>query len=151
MTREFSGRKLAGAMDKVFRDQPELMDLLFTKGEQGLLKQFRNVAVRATQPVPGAVNTSNTAYESARILQMIFGPSARIIGDVFSTVSKNWYKPGQEARLLNEAVGRGGAQVLPPRRMLPPGYGAGLAGVGAGLEQSAQQRLTRRGRRRLQR
>lgn len=62
----FSGDKYATALDTAMRNSPTLMKTLFTPSEIGLLQQLKRTALQATNRVPGAVNTSNSAYEFFR-------------------------------------------------------------------------------------
>ncbi|WP_282608450.1 hypothetical protein [Pelagibius sp. Alg239-R121] len=62
----FSGDKYATALDTAMRNSPTLMKTLFTQSEIGLLQQLKRTALQATNRVPGAVNTSNSAHEFFR-------------------------------------------------------------------------------------
>ena len=59
----FSGRKFRTALDKAMKEAPEVMRELFTKRDLDLLQQFKRVALRATDPVTGAVNYSNSVIK----------------------------------------------------------------------------------------
>ncbi len=62
----FSGDKFATMLDAAMKNSPTLMRTLFTRSEIELLQQFKRTALQATNRVPGAVNTSNSAYEFFR-------------------------------------------------------------------------------------
>ena len=70
----FSGEKFETALDDAMRKTSEVMRELFTPADLELLQQFKRVAVRATVPVQGAVNTSNSTI---KFIQTLTGhPSA---------------------------------------------------------------------------
>lgn len=56
-----SGAGLANAIDKVFKETPELMNEVFTKTQISQLQQIKRVALNLTTPVKGGANFSNTA------------------------------------------------------------------------------------------
>lgn len=148
--RAFSGKKFGTLMDKTFKNHKRVMNVLFTAEEQQLLKQFRNVAERATTQVPGAVNYSNTMIEAARMLEMVFGRGARIVQNsmrAFETV-RDFGEQSMASKVSREAVdyGRG---YQPPRQALPAGYAGGLSAIGATEIQQGQDTLQQQGRRRL--
>lgn len=62
----FSGDKYATMLDAAMKNSPTLMKTLFTQSEIGVLQQLKRTALRATNRVPGAVNTSNSAHEFFR-------------------------------------------------------------------------------------
>lgn len=69
--RAFSGVKFAKAWGDFERGNPELASLLFTPQERSTIGQFAQVSLRATSPVSGAVNTSNTATVAMQLLNKL--------------------------------------------------------------------------------
>ena len=143
LTRAFSPAKFVSAMDDTFMRNRSLMDTLFTKKEQGLLRQLRNTTARMI-PRRGADNFSNTAAEVTRIMQGVFGGGASITRDILKTMSQK-YRNVRSERLVDQAIDPINIQRVPDVRALPPGSIGGLSGIGAGqIQQPQQRRPTRR-------
>lgn len=66
--RAFSGVKFAKGWQDFTRQNPQMAGLLFTNDERSLISQLAHVSLRATSPVPGAVNHSNTATVAAQLI-----------------------------------------------------------------------------------
>ena len=143
-TRMFSPAKFVSALDDTFMRNRELMNTLFTKKEQGLLRQFRNVTARLI-PKKGADNFSNTAAEVTRILQGVFGAGASITRDVLKTMSKK-YRDARSERLVDQATDPIINKRVPEVRTLPPGTVGGFSGLGATQVQQQEQQNTVRPR-----
>lgn len=137
LTQAFSAPKFVSAMDDAFRRNRDLMNVLFNKREQGLLRQLRNVSARLI-PRRGADNYSNTAAEVARILQGVFGGGAAITRDMLMSLSKK-YRETRATRLVGEATDPIVTQRVPEPRLLPPGSLGGLTGLGAAQENRQRQ------------
>lgn len=125
MTPRFSGAEFRRVVDNAFRQSPELMGQLFTRSEQALIRNFRDVAARATTAPAGAVNTSNSAVAFERMLGRMgfLGQMARDVVKTtlspiakqraLSTVSESFnFKPGGPV-VAPTPAGAGGAAPLP--------------------------------------
>lgn len=112
LMREFSGNKFATALDDALRKNPELMETLYTKAELDLLRNFRDVALRATAQGKFAGNPSRTAFELARMAEDVFGSQERLllaIGRRLSDRVLSVRGAGRRARLA----------VKPPPKRIP--------------------------------
>jgi hypothetical protein len=122
MVAKFSGDRFATAINTVMRDNPALMRVLFDRREIQLLRQFRDVAQRATNKVDGAVNHSNSAISMQSILGQLFGPTARVIEvtmqRMFRAIEPEVQR-GTARRAINYRPGR--------RQTLPAGAGGAAA------------------------
>lgn len=58
---QFSGAKLASAWNRAKSQDPNVLDVLFSPQEQGVINRFVATTQRATTPVRGGDNPSNTA------------------------------------------------------------------------------------------
>jgi hypothetical protein len=65
---DFSGVKFAKAWNGAKRSDPQLINTLFAPQERDLIDQLSAVAARATNPVKGGENFSNTAVAAAQRL-----------------------------------------------------------------------------------
>lgn len=120
----FSGVNFKKAVDKMKRDNPEVWNTLFDSRERGLITQFSNVAARATNPVRGGANFSNTAVGISRLVQSI--GDALFMGEkgraLLSRILPSAYERVQMAPAAAAAAGR------IPTRQIPPGM-TGSAGA----------------------
>ena len=76
---QFSGNAFLKAWTKANHDSPGLMRALFSDRERSLISRFARIAARATSPVSGGANTSNTAVALVQALRRLtlasfFGP-----------------------------------------------------------------------------
>jgi hypothetical protein len=121
--RGFSGVNLKRSVEDLQRKNPEVWIRLFDEGERKLINQFANVAARATNPVKGGANTSNTAVGAYRIVQSI--GNALFMGEkgraVLSRVFSGGYEGLQMGRAAQAASGR------LPLREIPSGVVGGTA------------------------
>lgn len=81
----FSGDRFSSSFNKAMENDRTLMATLFDQEELMLIDQFRRVALAATNRVPGAVNTSNSANDIMRVFMSGFGnnPASRLISSAF--------------------------------------------------------------------
>ncbi len=70
-TRQFSGANFSKAWADALTDNAPLMRILFNEGERRLISQFANVAARATNPVRGGQNFSNTTAAASMLGQSV--------------------------------------------------------------------------------
>lgn len=123
-TRTFSGAKLKKAVQDIQSKNPEVWRQLFTEPERKLINQFANVAARATTPVKGGANFSNTAVGLSRIVQglgnsLFMGPKGQAI---LSRIFPNIY----EGLQLGPAAAAAGGGLA--RKQIPSGI---MGGIGA--------------------
>jgi hypothetical protein len=124
--RAFSGANFAKAVDNAFRDNGEVMRMLFTDEERSLIRQLARVGARATIRVPGGDNTSNTAVAQANFVQKLFSmlpmaspQSKAAIAAIFPPATR-----------LVQGARSAGMVDASPARLLPP---AGLLGTATGV------------------
>lgn len=124
--RAFSGANFAKAVDNAFRDNAEVMRMLFTDQERSLIRQLARVGARSTIRVPGGDNTSNTAVAQANFVQKLLSmlpmaspQSKAAIAAIFPPAT----------RLVQGARSAGMVDAAPARLLPPPG----LMGAGAGV------------------
>jgi hypothetical protein len=135
LTAAFSGRAFKTAFDDAVRDAPTLMRTLYSPGELTLLRQFRDVAVRATDRRAGVVNTSNSATVLARIVQRLFGSGSQPLQIIVSRFAKPFTEAyrGFQAR---EATSFRPA----PQALLPTGMAGGATGLAVPPERPPARR-----------
>jgi hypothetical protein len=68
----FSGQKFMNAWTKAKADDPEVLATMFTAEERSLIDRFAEVAQRATTPVKGGDNPSNTAITMKKFTEQWF-------------------------------------------------------------------------------
>ena len=125
----FSGDKFATAFDAAMKDAPSVMKTLYTAREQALFHQMKHVALRATNRVPGAVNSSNSAHEIARIMQQLLGSGSRVL-QVFINRFARRFVDESDILKTKDAV----TFTPMPRRLIPPGTVGGTAsGIGGSV------------------
>lgn len=116
LERIFSGDKFATAFDDAMKNSSELMNTLFSKSEIQLLQNFKDVALSATNRVPGAVNTSNTTTMNKLLNNSGF------IGREIKAVLQGIIERGEAAKVtqaFNQSMkiepipGLGGASSIP--------------------------------------
>lgn len=122
--RTFSGAKLKKSIQDIQAKNPEVWRQLFNESERKLINQFANVAARATTPVKGGANFSNTAVGLSRIAQglnnaLFMGPKGKAI---ISRIFPNIYEGLQ---LGPAAVSAAGGLA---RKQIPAGI---MGGIGA--------------------
>jgi hypothetical protein len=121
----FSGDKFMTAFRKAMTDSPEMMRSLYTPEDFALVKQFAEIAQRATNRVEGAVNTSGSAYALNDIVNRMIGSG--LLGRLgIATVRKltGWAVEGSKAVRMQNALRDPLAIRAAP--------GAGRAGAAAG-------------------
>lgn len=66
---QFSGQKFLKAWDKAQREDPQVVNVMFTPEERELINKFAEVSQVVTTPVKGGDNPSNTAVTAKRFLE----------------------------------------------------------------------------------
>lgn len=120
----FNGNAFANAFDDAMQEAPALMRELYGNQLLGRMRTFRNVVWTVSNKQPGAVNTSNTAYELVRTIQQAVG-GTRIIELLARTMAGKFINVGNLMK-ANSALVRESPGLPGPRGM----YGA--AGATAG-------------------
>lgn len=118
-----NGTAFAKNLNDAMIQSPTLMRTLFDKEELGLLQQFKETALRATNRVPGAVNSSGTAYALSRIVQNMFGAGGTAMQALYGRALKPLvgdYRTIQAARGVPEAM-----------PLIPPGVAGALGATAA--------------------
>jgi|DEB0MinimDraft_10_1074344.scaffolds.fasta_scaffold08597_2 hypothetical protein len=125
----FSGDRFSSSFNKAMQDNRTLMSTLFNQDELMLIDQFRRVALAATNRVPGAVNTSNSANEIMRLFMSGFGnnPASRLISSAFMKWASG---PSSSVNAL--------ISTFPPP-LAPPGGATLLPAIGLGGLLSGQR------------
>lgn len=134
--RQFSGPKFAKAWEDFTRKSPSLAEALFSPEEISQINQFSSVAVRATSPVKGGDNSSNTAVAAKRLLMGLkFVRGVPFLRDAVDVAEQ-----GLATRTAQRAA-QGRLPRLPPPRApaagLPPAVARGI-GVAAGSSQQSR-------------
>jgi cell wall hydrolase len=70
---QFSGQKFMKAWEKAKRDDPQVMNLMFTPEERGIIDKLAEVAQVATTPVKGGDNPSNSAVFAKKLIEPLMG------------------------------------------------------------------------------
>ncbi|MBK8246191.1 MAG: hypothetical protein IPK85_02110 [Gemmatimonadetes bacterium] len=124
--RVFSGANFAGAVNDAFRDNAEVMRMLFTPEERSLIRQLARVGARSTIRVPGGDNTSNTAVAQANFVQKLISmlplaspQSKAAVAGIFAPATR-----------LVQGVRAAGMVDATPSRLLPP---PGVLGTATGV------------------
>jgi hypothetical protein len=123
MTARFSGAEFRRVVDNAFRQSPELMGQLFSKSEQALIRNFRDVAARATTAPAGAVNTSNSAVALERMLGRM-----GFLGQIARDTMKTAISPIARQRALSTVSESFSYKPGAPVVSIPPGA-VGAAGI----------------------
>lgn len=66
---QFSGQKFLKAWEKAKREDPQVVNVMFTPEERDLLDKFGEVSQVVTTPVKGGDNSSNSAITAKRFLE----------------------------------------------------------------------------------
>lgn len=125
-SRVFSGANFAGAVNDAFRDNAEVMRMLFTPEERSLIRQLARVGARSTIRVPGGDNTSNTAVAAANFVQRLMAILPAMSAKAKAAAALI-FPPGTR---LVQGVRATGMIDAAPARLLPP---PGLLGTAAGV------------------
>lgn len=120
----FSGAKFMTDLKKMRRENPVLWKSLFTEEERVLINRLASVAHRATVPVKGGSNFSNTSVGVARLVQSL--SDALFMGKrgqaVLSRIFPNIYSGVQMGSAAKAAAGK------IPVKQIPQGL-TGAAGA----------------------
>ncbi len=140
LERGFSGAKLQKAW-KDFNDNAKpLLRTMFSDDERRAIGNWVAVAARVKNPVPGAVNTSGTAYAMARMVGALEGAAGKIPG--MGAALKVVLMALKDARNTIKAERSIDRPLVQPLRTLPtggliPGTGA-AAGSMSGVQSERQ-------------
>lgn len=119
-----SGVKFKKAWEDLKRENPGVVNNLFSKEERDLITQFSNVAARATNT---AVNASNSSNQAMGLIQKLAaalaasGPGQAIINNVVGKIIREPYGAMRAAQST--------AQRAAPRQATPAAVGAGTGAV----------------------
>lgn len=69
---QFSGQNFMKAWQRVNKEDPQVVGIMFTPEERALVDQFADVAQRVTTPVKGGDNPSNSAITGKKLLEPLF-------------------------------------------------------------------------------
>jgi hypothetical protein len=69
---QFSGQNFMKAWERVKKEDPNVLGVMFTPEERALVDQFAEVAQKVTTPVKGGDNPSNSAITGKKLLEPIF-------------------------------------------------------------------------------
>lgn len=125
----FSGVKFHKAWTDALRKNPEVFNVLFSREEKNLISQFAGVAARATNPVKGGANFSNTTPAMANLMQRISGFLA--FGERGRSLLSRIFPAGYDAVQAGQAykATRGAL----PLRQIPAGNLSAVGGTGASI------------------
>ena len=134
----FSGDKFSTSLRKALRDSPDLWGELFSRREIDLLRQFENVALRATGRREGAVNHSGTSYPLGQWLTSFMGqtPAGRAMLGVASKILGGINESGQAAKAIAATSG----EIPLAASRIPP---AAAVGAATGASQIKERRTPR--------
>lgn len=69
---QFSGQNFMKAWERVKKEDPQVLGVMFTPEERALVDQFAEVAQKVTTPVKGGDNPSNSAITGKKLLEPLF-------------------------------------------------------------------------------
>ena len=124
---EFSGALLKTDLGKIQSRNTEVWHTLFDEGERTLINQFASVAARATVPVKGGANFSNTSVGISRLVQSL--TDALFLGQRGKALLSRVFPAAYDGLQLGNAARSAAGSV--PMRQIPPGA-AGAAGATGG-------------------
>lgn len=133
-SRGISGAKFASAFDNAMMKHKAVMEALYSPDELNLMRQFRGVSTRATVPVEGGKNTSNTVPAMANTVQRMLGST--FMGEKAATrimmlpVVKALYSGGMGLRAIG-ATSPAVSRQAPPVGLLGA-FGADLGATAYG-------------------
>lgn len=155
---QFSGQKFFNAWNKAKTKDPEILGVLFNAEERSLIDRFAEVAQKATTPVKGGDNTSNTALAMKKFITDWFpllassggagagagvaGPGGAMVGAAMGAFFKalgEILNAGKAAKAVAGKPTVGDAPSL-ASRILGPAAVSGAAVAGANAVGQAQQR-----------
>ena len=118
-----SGAKLRTSLDKIFKEAPEVMGVLFTPTQIKQMQQLTRVAETISREVRGGANFSNTNAALQASLRNLFGSFGRVAAQV---VPKGEAVPIVRTMARTGAVGQG---VRPRPPQTNPGSVGGLLNI----------------------
>lgn len=127
--RGFSGVKFHKAWNDALKKNPEVFNTLFSGEEKKLISQFANVAARATNPVKGGANFSNTTPAMANMMQRLSGFLA--FGERGRALLSRIFPAGYDALQAGQAYKATRGMV--PKRQIPVGRLGAIGGTGAAV------------------
>lgn len=127
--RGFSGVKFHKAWNDALKKNPEVLNTLFSGEEKKLISQFANVAARATNPVKGGANFSNTTPAMANMMQRLSGFLA--FGERGRALLSRIFPAGYDALQAGQAYKATRGMV--PKRQIPVGRLGAIGGTGAAV------------------
>ncbi len=127
--RGFSGVKFHKAWNDALKKNPEVINTLFSGEEKKLISQFANVAARATNPVKGGANFSNTTPAMANMMQRLSGFLA--FGERGRALLSRIFPAGYDALQAGQAYKATRGMV--PKRQIPVGRLGAIGGTGAAV------------------
>lgn len=121
--RQFSGIGFKKALDTMKSRNPRAYRTLFGEGERRLINQFANVAARATNPVKGGANFSNTSVGMSRLVQSL--SDALFMGSKGRALLSRIFPAGYEGVQMGKAAQAARGRL--PLKELPAGTIGGSA------------------------